>query len=132
MIISLIQTIDRHLTQTSSTLNVLHDLTKYPQDCNNKGQMYFPADEKSDLLPSLKFSIQREVLIFPEKLSRRVIWTTVGTEGQPSLGGCTNRYTHMALPSSSKSSLHALQALGFGHCCLPYLNTFVPALEKNI
>lgn len=69
--------------------------------------MYFPADEKSDLLPSLKFSIQREVLIFPEKLSGRVIWTTVGTEGQPSLGGCTDRYRHMAFPSSSKSFLHA-------------------------
>lgn len=69
--------------------------------------MYFPADENSDLLPSCKFSIQREVLIFPRKLSRRAIWTTVGPEGQPSLGGCTNRYRHMALPSSSKSSLCA-------------------------
>lgn len=69
--------------------------------------MYFPADENSDLLPSLKFAIQGKVLIFPEKLSGRIIWTTVGTEGQPSLGRCTNRYRHMALPSSSKSTLHA-------------------------
>lgn len=52
--------------------------------------MNFLADKNSDLLPSLKISLQRTDLIFPGNLSERAT-NAAGLQGHHLLGGCISK-----------------------------------------